>query len=409
MSARTERQTETGTDPRTELVPARLGATDVARVGAAGLRARPLRAVLSALGIAIGIAAMLAVVGISTSSRADLNRTLDRLGTNLLTVEPGSTMFGDAARLPEESVTMVGRIGPVHSVAAVGRVTAHVYRNDHIPAGQTGSIEVVAVQPGLPTAVGSHMRTGVWLNEATARYPGVVLGAAAARRLDIREPGTRVWLGNQWFGVTGILEPVPLADELDSSAMVGWPAAQQFLSFDGHPTELYVRSAEPSVEAVRTVLAATVNPEAPAEVQVSRPSDALAAQRAADSTLGALLLGLGAVALLVGGIGVANTMVISVLERRPEIGLRRALGATRGQIRLQFLAESLLLSALGGAGGLLLGIGVTTAYATTQDWPTVVPLWAMSGGAGATLLIGAIAGLYPAVRASRLSPTEALA
>ncbi|MFE9769961.1 ABC transporter permease [Streptomyces sp. NPDC005808] len=409
MRSRTEGRERTGADPRTELVPARLGAADVARVGAAGLRARPLRAVLSALGIAIGIAAMLAVVGISTSSRADLNRTLDRLGTNLLTVEPGSTMFGDAARLPGESVAMVGRIGPVQSVAAVGRVTAHVYRNDHIPAGQTGSIAVVAVQPGLPTAVGSHMHRGVWLNEATSRYPGVVLGAAAARRLDIREPGTRVWLGNQWFGVTGILEPVPLADELDSSAMVGWPAAEQFLSFDGHPTELYVRSAEPSVEAVRTVLASTVNPEAPSEVQVSRPSDALAAQRAADSTLGALLLGLGAVALLVGGIGVANTMVISVLERRPEIGLRRALGATRGQIRLQFLAESLLLSALGGAGGLLLGIGVTTAYATTQDWPTVVPLWAMVGGAGATLLIGATAGLYPAVRASRLSPTEALA
>ncbi|MDX6312826.1 MAG: putative transport system permease protein [Streptomyces sp.] len=394
---------------RTELIPARLGAADVARVGAAGLRARPLRAVLSALGIAIGIAAMLAVVGISTSSRADLNRTLNRLGTNLLTVEPGSTMFGNAARLPEESAAMVGRIGPVHSVAAVGRVTAHVYRNDHIPAGQTGSIAVVAVQPGLPAAVGSHMRKGVWLNAATARYPGVVLGAAAARRLDIREPGTRVWLGNQWFGVTGILEPVPLADELDGSAMVGWPAAEHFLAFDGHPTELYVRSAERSVEAVRTVLAATVNPEAPAEVQVSRPSDALAAQRAADSTLGALLLGLGAVALLVGGIGVANTMVISVLERRPEIGLRRALGATRGQIRLQFLAESLLLSALGGVGGVLLGIGVTTAYASTQHWPTVVPLWAMAGGVAATLLIGATAGLYPAVRASRLSPTEALA
>ncbi|MDX6345926.1 MAG: putative transport system permease protein [Streptomyces sp.] len=394
---------------RTELIPARLGAADVARVGAAGLRARPLRAVLSALGIAIGIAAMLAVVGISTSSRADLNRTLNRLGTNLLTVEPGSTMFGNAARLPEESAAMVGRIGPVHSVAAVGRVTAHVYRNDHIPAGQTGSIAVVAVQPGLPAAVGSRMRKGVWLNAATARYPGVVLGAAAARRLDIREPGTRVWLGNQWFGVTGILEPVPLADELDGSAMVGWPAAEHFLAFDGHPTELYVRSAERSVEAVRTVLAATVNPEAPAEVQVSRPSDALAAQRAADSTLGALLLGLGAVALLVGGIGVANTMVISVLERRPEIGLRRALGATRGQIRLQFLAESLLLSALGGVGGVLLGIGVTTAYASTQHWPTVVPLWAMAGGVAATLLIGATAGLYPAVRASRLSPTEALA
>ncbi len=141
---------------------------------------------------------------------------------------------------------------------------------------------------------------------------------------------------------------------------------------------------------------------------MSRPSDALAAQQAADETFTGLLLGLGAVALLVGGVGVANTMVISVLERRPEIGLRRSLGATRGQIRVQFLAESLLLSVLGGVTGVLLGLGVTALYASTQGWPTVVPLWAAGGGLLATLLIGAVAGLYPAMRAARLSPTEAL-
>jgi putative ABC transport system permease protein len=144
-------------------------------------------------------------------------------------------------------------------------------------------------------------------------------------------------------------------------------------------------------------------------VKVSRPSDALAAQRATNATFTALLLGLGAVALLVGGIGVANTMVISVLERRAEIGLRRSLGATKGQVRTQFVTESLLLSLLGGAAGVLLGYLVTGLYATTQSWPTVVPLWALAGGVGATVVIGAIAGLYPAIRAARLAPTEALA
>jgi putative ABC transport system permease protein len=368
-----------------------------------------LRVFLSAVGIAIGIAAMLAVVGISSSSRADLDRTLDRLGTDLLTVSPGSTLYGTDARLPKESVRMIGRITPVRSVSEVGRIEAHAYRNDHVPSGRTGSIEVLATRADLLGTLGGRVAAGSWLNAATARYPAVVLGAKAARRLDVRTPGVRIWLGGEWFGVAGILGPVPLAKELDTAALVGWPAAQRYLGFDGHPTFVYVRSSEPSVEAVRSVLAATANPEAPGEVRVSRPSDALAAQRATDETLGSLLLGLGAVALLVGGIGVANTMVISVLERRPEIGLRRALGASRGQIRLQFLAESLLLSALGGLGGVLLGIGVTAGYAATQAWPAVVPPWAVAGGLGATLVIGAAAGLYPAVQASRLSPTEALA
>ncbi|MHB9863003.1 ABC transporter permease [Streptomyces sp. YIM S03343] len=387
---------------------ARLRPADVARIGASGLRARPLRVFLSAVGIAIGIAAMLAVVGISASSRADLDRALNRLGTNLLTVSPGTTMYGADARLPKASVRMIDRIAPVRSVSEVGMIDAHVYRNDHVPSGQTGSIEVLATRSGLLRTLGGQVTAGTWLNDATARYPAVVLGAKAARRLDVRTPGVRIWLGGEWFGVAGILDPVPLAKELDTAALVGWPAAQRYLGFDGHPTFVYVRSAESSVEAVRSVLAATTNPEAPNEVRVSRPSDALAAQRATDRTLGALLLGLGAVALLVGGIGVANTMVISVLERRPEIGLRRSLGASRGQIRLQFLAESLLLSTLGGVGGVVLGIGVTAGYAAARSWPTTVPAWAMAGGLVSTLLIGAVAGLYPAVQASRLSPTEAL-
>jgi putative ABC transport system permease protein len=392
--------------------PARLRARDVVRVGGAGLRTRPLRAFLSALGIAIGIAAMISVVGISSSSRAELDRTLDRLGTNLLTVGPGSTLFGAPAQLPLDATSMIERIGPVTDVSATGRVSdAKVYRSDRIPAGETGGLSVHAAELDLPSTVGATVRSGTWLNEATARYPAVVLGAKAAERLGIGAagPDIQVYLGGQWFTVVGILDPVPLAPELDAAALVGWSAATSYLGFDEHPTTVYSRSAESSVSAVRSVLAATANPEAPNEVEVSRPSDALAASQAADKTFTGLLLGLGAVALLVGGVGVANTMVISVLERRAEIGLRRSLGATRGQIRLQFLAESLLLSTLGGVGGVLLGIAVTAAYAMYQGWPSLVPAWAMVGGVGATLVIGGLAGLYPAIRASRLSPTEALA
>jgi putative ABC transport system permease protein len=394
------------------LTPARLRPSDVIRVGGAGLRTRPLRAVLSALGIAIGIAAMVAVVGVSTSSREDLRRQLDSLGTNLLTVGPGQTFFGDDSHLPDEAVAMVGRIGPVTSVSATGRVAdARVYRNDRIPSGESGGIAVLAARIDLPATVGATVHNGTWLNDATAQYPAVVLGSRAAARLGFGAagPDLRVWLGGRWFTVVGVLDPVPLAPELDGAALIGWSVAADKLGFDGYPTTIYTRAREDAVEAVQAVLAATANPAAPNEVKVSRPSDALAAKQATDQTFTALLLGLGAVALLVGGVGVANTMVISVLERRGEIGLRRSLGATRGQIRVQFLAESLLLSALGGLGGVLLGLGVTALYASTQSWPTVVPLWAVAGGVGATLFIGALAGLYPAIRASRLPPTEALA
>ncbi|MEJ3742249.1 ABC transporter permease [Actinomycetes bacterium KLBMP 9797] len=392
------------------LSPRRLSLGDVLRVGAAGLRSRPTRVFLSALGIAIGIAAMIAVVGISTSSRAELDRTLDRLGTNLLTVGPGQDLFGEESHLPTEAIGMIDRIAPVESVSATGNVDARIYRNDQIPTGQSGGIGVRAARVDLPGTVGATVASGAWLNEATAAYPAVVLGSTAADRLGVGAAGpeVRVWLGEQWFTVVGVLHPVALASELDTAALIGWPVAESLLGFDGYPTTVYTRTLETAVESVQAVLASTANPEAPNEVEVSRPSDALAAQQATDTAFAGLLLGLGGVALLVGGVGVANTMVISVLERRAEIGLRRSLGATRGQIRTQFLAESLLLSALGGAGGVLLGIVVTSVYAFLRGWPAVVPPLATVGGLAATMVIGAVAGLYPAVRAARLSPTEAL-
>jgi putative ABC transport system permease protein len=353
---------------------------------------------------------MTAVVGVSSSSRAELDRALAALGTNLLTVSPGNTMSGEIATLPTQSVDMIRRIESVREVAALGEVPdTNVYRTDRIPAAETRGVSVQAAHLDLLDTVSVTIADGAWLNAATARYPAVVLGKEAASLLGITSNGVQVYLGGRWFTVTGILDAAPLTPELDMSALVGWPAAESYLDFDGHPTTVHTRASDDSVEAVRNVLGATANPEAPNEVRVSRPSDALAARQAADSAFTGLLLGLGAVALLVGGVGVANTMVISVLERRAEIGLRRSLGATRGQVRLQFVAESLLLSAIGGVSGVMLGLAVTGGYAATRDWPTVVPAWAMLGGVAATLVIGAIAGLYPAIRAARLPPTEALA
>jgi putative ABC transport system permease protein len=394
------------------MTPPRLRPRDALRVAATGLRARPLRAALSALGIAVGIAAMVAVVGISASSRAEIDRQLRALGTNLLTVEPGQTLRGgETAILPAGSVDMVARIAPVTSVSAVGEVEdAFVYRNDQIDEAKTNGITTLAARPDLLETVGGELASGRWLDDALAVYPTVVLGATTAERLGISQTdaSVAVRLGDQWFTVVGIIAPAPLAPELDAAALVGWPIAETLLGYDGSPTRLYERSPESQVDDVRAVLAPTVNPANPEEVAVSRPSDALAARAAADETLLGLLLALGGVALLVGGIGVANTMVIAVLERRSEIGLRRALGATRAHIRIQFLGESVLLAGLGGIGGAVLGGGVTAVFAASQDWPLALPLWVLGGAAAATILVGAVAGAYPAVRAARMSPTAAL-
>jgi putative ABC transport system permease protein len=392
------------------LTPARLQLSDVARLASVGVRTRRVRAALSALGIAIGVAAIVAVLGLSSSSQAGLLAEIDRLGTNLLTVTNGTGVLGNAEELPVAAPAMIGRIPPVISVADTGNTNTEAYRNPYIPTINTNALSVQAGTLNLLPAVETTVASGSWLNAATAAKPVCVLGAAAAQRLGIDRffPGERIWIAKQWFYVAGILSPAVLAPEIDSSILIGFPAAKTYLNFDSHPTTVYVRALPVQITAVHGVLAAAANPEHPDAVNVSQPSAALVARAKAKGALNSLFLGLGAISLLVGGVGVGNIMLIGVLERRSEIGLRRALGATSGQIRTQFLSEALLLSAVGGAFGVALGVASTVVYASIQHWAITVPTLAWTGGLGAALAIGAGAGLLPALRAARLSPTEAL-
>ncbi len=388
----------------------RLTGRDLLRVGSLGLRSRRVRALLSALGISIGIAAIVGVLGISQSSKSGLLNELGQLG-NLLTVQPQSTASGQQAELPVTAEGMVARIGPVTNVTAIGSISStYVYRTSIVPAIDTNGISLTAADPALRATLGATLAHGTFLNPATAGYPAVVLGAEAASLLGIHDLAhpTQVWIGGHWFTVVGILNPVELISQMGSMAFIGFPIAEQYFGFDGHPTELFVRSVPSQVSAVAAVLPATVSPTDPSVVAVSYPSDILKAEVAAKGAYNGLLLGLGAVALLVGGVGIANVMVISVLERRSEIGLRRALGATRRHVAEQFLAEAVLLSVLGGLAGTVIGAVATVIYAVSQHWSVQIPAVAFSGGLGAALVIGAIAGLYPAMRAARLSPTEAL-
>ena len=383
---------------------------DLVRVASVGLRSRRLRAALSALGIAIGIAAMVAVLGISESSKAQLLSSLDRLGTNLLVVEGATGFAGSGGELPTTAEAMARRIGPVLAVSSVTSVDATVRRTDLVPGTRTGGIAVKAVDVALLDTLQGRLADGEWLDEVRAGLPVTVLGSVAAERLGITDvgDGVAVWLGDRWFTVVGVLEPLELSPDLDRAAIVGRGVAAAELDAAEAPGTVFVRTDPDNVDSVRSVLARTVNPQAPDEVDVARPSDAIEARAAARNAFTALFLGLGGVALLVGGVGIANVMVISVLERRSEIGLRRALGATRRHVGTQFLAEALLLSSLGGLAGVALGAAVTAAYDTVRGWDVVVPAAGLAGGVAAALVIGAVAGLYPALRAARLAPTDAL-
>ncbi|MGH3267423.1 MAG: ABC transporter permease, partial [Trebonia sp.] len=308
----------------------RLRAGELIGTALQGLRTRRLRAALSALGIAIGIAAMIAVVGISSSAQANLLAEIDALGTNLLTATPAQTITGQGEIFPATATAQIAhQPGVIDDVAVYQLTAANVYRNPYVPAEQTGGLSVDATGENLPRVLGTTIASGHFLDTISQRYPEAVLGAQAAQILNITYPGVLIDLANRWFTVIGIMRSAALDTTLDSTVLISLPVAEQTFQLPANPSQIYIRTNQNQVTNVANRLPASTDPQDPSAVNISRPSDALEARAAAKGQFTTLLLGLGAVALLVGAIGIANIMVISVLERRGEIGLRRALGATQ--------------------------------------------------------------------------------
>ncbi|GEB57591.1 ABC transporter permease [Streptomyces gardneri] len=386
----------------------RLRPTDLLRLGMIGPRTRKTRSALSAFGICLGIAAVIAVTGISASNQAHLLARLDQLGSNLITVSPGKDAQQQLVPLPSTAEKMLARVAPVQQVTATGATKAEIYRNDLVPKQQTGGLSVLAARLNLLDVLHATVRSGRWLDKAAENLPVTVLGDQAAQRLGVTAPGERVWLGGQPYVVRGILAPNDLAPELGTAALVGWPQARAQLGADDSAATVYLRTHPERVPDVQAVAGATANPVSPSMVAVSRPSDLLVARGEAKGALTGLVLSLAAVALLVGGVGIANTMVVGVMERRGEIGLRRALGARGGQIAVQFLLEAVLMGFIGGIGGLVLGSLAVYGYALVQGWPVSVPFYTIVAGPSVSVLVAAVAGIYPALRAAGASPTDAL-
>jgi len=375
-----------------------------------GVKARKGRAAMTSIGIGIGIAAIVAVTGISSSGRADLLATLESLGTNLIKASPQAGFFGSQEELPDGVIGMVERIGPVEEVTSTTQADLLVRRTDFISEFEGGGISTVVTSSELLDVIGGNLSEGRFITDGLSDIPVTVLGSVSAERLGINNLSqpSKILIDDEWFGVVGILDELKIHTDLDRNVFIGYGVASTLFDIDKEPTTIYLRANPNFIEDVVDVLAPSMNPENPDQVEVSRPSDALEAQQAAETAFTNLLLGLGSVALLVGGVAIANVMVMSVLERRMEIGVRRSLGATRREIRYQFLLESVILSGIGGLVGVLLGVAITLGYTNYTNIVFSIPVWQIFGAVLLALLIGAISGVYPAIKASKIQPAEAV-
>ena len=392
----------------------RLRAIDVVAQAVRGLTSRKLRTALTALGISIGIASLISIQGITEANQAAARAEIDALGSDFLFITPGTGITEEAELLPYAPATLDSHISDLEYVAALYPVDARARRNELIPEAQTGGVTISAITSAdldLLEPVNGSVQFGRFHDPTSVEVPAVVLGSLAAERLGIRHltGHPTINISGTNFSVIGVLDEFEILNtDLNRTAIIGLNVAANLFETPDNPGAIYAQVQPEQLDDVRELIPAQANPFAPGEVAVSRPTEALEIREVIDETFARILQSLALIVLAVGGIGIANIMVISVIERRGEIGLRRSLGATRKHIASQFIIESTVLSLLGGVLGVAIGVAIVIGYAQYKDFDLIIPWFWLTIGVGAAFVLGALAGLYPAWRASRLDPAEAV-
>jgi putative ABC transport system permease protein len=386
---------------------------DLVGVALKGLTARKVRTLLIMLGPIIGVAAMVCAIGLTESAKGELQAQLAQLGTNLIIAQAGGTFGSQNPTFPENAVARVESVSSVSAAAATANLSGVVSvpvqgAKDYYEAFPA---PVRAAGVGLPSVLQVPMISGRWLDLADLQLhtSAAVLGEGIAKQYGYLPGESRtIRLNNANFAVVGVLGPVALDPELDNAVFVTEWSAKHVLGTNGEPNQLYIRAAPGATQSTANAIPTAISLGGPDQVSTQIPSDVLQAAAQANKTLQEVALLAGLLALVVGGVGIANVMSISVIQRSSEIGIRRAVGHSRSKIAAQFLLESLFVGLLGGLGGAGFGVAIVYGVSAVAGWVAVIdygtiPLWM-----GLALLVAVGAGLFPSIKAARLEPLETL-
>ena len=386
---------------------------DLVGVAWTGLTARKVRTLLIMLGPIVGVAAMVGAVGLTESAKGDLKAKLGKLGTNLIIAQAGGTFGSQNPTFPADAVQRAKALSTVTSAAATTNLSSviAVPTEGSSDFYQSFPVPVRAADTDLPSVLAVPMVDGRWLNSSDSKLHTVsaVLGAGIAKQYAyLRGESRTIRLNDTNFGVVGVLAPVALDPDLDNAVFITQWAAKHYFATDGKPNQLYIRSTNGTTQATADAIPTAINLGGPEQVSTKVPSDVLQAASQADKTLQQTALFAGLLALAVGGLGIANVMSISVIQRSSEIGIRRVVGHSRSKIGSQFLLESLFVGVLGGILGAALGIGIVYLVSAFANWVVVInyhkiPIWMTLA-----LIVSVGAGLYPSIKAARLEPLETL-
>jgi putative ABC transport system permease protein len=391
------------------------------RIAFGALRANWFRAILTALGVVIGVASLVAVSAVSTGAQAGVAESIRLLGANLVVADGEFINIGtrqtatDRVMTPQDAAA-IAKLPMVTAVAPHQDIEGTV-----VSAGRyKASTYVVGMTPTYATLHNRGVSRGRTITASDVSFGRsvMVIGPKPRKRLfpGLDPIGRTVRVGSHEFEVIGVLEPRgKVGQDLDNQVFIPLPIATRVLlggintrSIDFRvQTEAQVTNA---MDAVGTLLRGQHHLPAsyPDDFSIEDQASVLKTSQSASATFRLLTFALGGIALLVGGIGIMNMMLVSVHERTREIGIRKSVGADPWRVQLQFLIEAVVLSTLGGAAGILAGIGATRMIGSLAGWQTLIDPLQVALAFGVSVAVGLFFGYYPARRAARLDPIAAL-